>query len=74
MELEKICKYYNISRSRFKTEVKYRTKMPTITLKYCKWGCFDCGGYDPSCQNYSENTPEFINQSNKDYRYEAIPL
>ena len=49
--IEDICRYYNASRNGLKTESKYNLK-PKKTLKYFRFGCFSCDGYNSSCEEY----------------------
>ena len=59
MKLEKICRNYNLSRNRRKTEKKYNLK-EGYTADYARIGCYECDGHNNSCSNYFENTPEFF--------------
>ena len=59
INIEHICRNYNISRNRKKTEQKYDLSN-TSTQEFEKLGCFNCDGKKTSCPNYFENTPTFF--------------
>ena len=59
INIENICRNYNIANNRRKTEQKYDLS-DAGTKKFEEIGCFDCDGHETSCPNYFENTPTFF--------------
>lgn len=50
-QLDKICMYYDISRSQRKTELE-RGVGYEGTLGFERAGCYDCDGYKKDCETY----------------------